>query len=78
MGIQRLTWTKYGTKNSDEGRFVMYRDHLSDKATALREQREGIALMVAEKLERLGDGLEKRTVIADAIRAYAGWGEESP
>ena len=69
MGIQRYRIAPYLQK-SEIGNGILYADHL----TALARQREGIAEMVGnlppEKMFIQG--------VVDAIRAYAGEGEESP
>ena len=74
MAIQRWDFDVWsGCEEEDsEGEFVKLADHLSDKATALARQRDGIAEMVIPMLckhrEFLMDGEIEEVV--DAIRAY--------
>ena len=76
MAIQRWDFDVWsGCEEEDsEGEFVKLADHLSDKATALREQREGMIKMFQR---HICDSWPTKMIV-EYIRAYAVEGEESP
>jgi len=77
MAIQRWDFDVWsGCEEEDsEGEFVKLADHLSDKATALDRQRDGIAEMVRKELEKTYCELDQIESVVYEIMRYAGEGE---